>query len=50
VTGEAERRKIEITLSECGADSQKAADLLQVSPRLLAQKLKEYGMTPAAAR
>jgi two-component system, NtrC family, response regulator AtoC len=50
VTGEAERRKIEITFNQCGADCQKAADLLQVSPRMLAQKLKEYGMVAAAAR
>ena len=45
VTTEVERRKIASTLGEVGADSQKAAALLQVSPRFLTQKIKEYGLT-----
>ena len=45
VTTEVERRKIASTLDEVGADSQKAAALLQVSPRFLTQKIKEYGLT-----
>jgi transcriptional regulator with GAF, ATPase, and Fis domain len=44
VTSEAERRKIEQALGAAGADSQKAAEVLQVSPRFLTQKLKEYGL------
>ena len=39
-----ERRKIEQTLKEAGGDRGRAAELLQIGYRVLAAKLKEYGL------
>ena len=39
---ETERRKLETALRDTGGNQGAAADLLQISPRALAAKLKEY--------
>jgi DNA-binding NtrC family response regulator len=39
---EVERRKIERALKEAGGDSGRAAELLQVSYKVLAAKVKEH--------
>ena len=44
VVAEAERRKIDRTLKESGGNRAKAGDLLQVMPKVLAAKIKEYGL------
>ena len=41
---EVERRKIEQALSEAGGSAGRAAEILQVTSRILLQKLKEYGL------
>jgi len=41
---EAERRKILRAMKEAGGDQEEAANLLQISPRALTTKLKEYGL------
>jgi len=47
VAAEAERRKLEQVLKEAGGNRQRAADLLVINPRLLVQKLKDYGIADA---
>jgi DNA-binding NtrC family response regulator len=44
---EIERRKIEAALREAGGNQGVAADLLQISPRALVAKLREYGLATA---
>jgi DNA-binding NtrC family response regulator len=44
VTAEVERRKIEETMREAGGDRQRAAQALQISFKMLLQKIKEYGI------
>ena len=44
VLGEVERRKIEQALKEAAGNRNRAADLLQISYKLLVVKLKEYGL------
>jgi DNA-binding NtrC family response regulator len=46
VIGEVERRKIERALKEAGGDSGRAAELLQISYKVLAAKIKEHRLTP----
>jgi DNA-binding NtrC family response regulator len=43
---EIERRKITQALRQAAGDQQQAAAMLQISPRALAVKLKEYGLSP----
>jgi DNA-binding NtrC family response regulator len=44
VTAEVERRKIEETLREAAGDKQRAAQALQISFKMLLQRMKEYGI------
>jgi DNA-binding NtrC family response regulator len=44
VVAEVERRKIEQALKDGGGNKTKAADALQISPKVLASKLKELGL------
>lgn len=44
VMNEAERRKIERVLRESPGNRQRAADLLQISQKMLQQKVKDYGI------
>jgi DNA-binding NtrC family response regulator len=44
VTGEVERRKVDIALREAAGSRQRAAELLNVSVKTLLQKLREYGI------
>jgi DNA-binding NtrC family response regulator len=44
VTIEAERRKLEQALKDAGGQKPRAADLLQVSYKMLLQKLKDHGI------
>jgi DNA-binding NtrC family response regulator len=44
---EIERRKIEAALRDAGGNQGVAADLLQISPRALVAKLREYGLATA---
>jgi DNA-binding NtrC family response regulator len=48
VTGEIERLKIEETLKEAGNNKGRAAELLQISYKMLLAKLKEHGIEGAA--
>ena len=41
---EVERRKIEQALREAAGNRNRAADVLQISYKMLAAKLKEYGL------
>jgi DNA-binding NtrC family response regulator len=45
VIGEVERRKIERALKEAGGDSGRAAELLQISYKVLAAKIREHRLT-----
>ena len=44
VTNEAERRAIEKAIRDSGNNKQRAADILQISYKMLLQKLKDYGI------
>src|SRR4051794_5607905 len=44
VTMEAEKRKLEQVLKEAAGNKTRAADLLQVTPKMLLQKLKDHGI------
>jgi DNA-binding NtrC family response regulator len=44
-TSEVERRKIEQAIRDAAGNRMRAADLLQISYKVLQQKLKEYGFT-----
>jgi DNA-binding NtrC family response regulator len=44
VVGEVERRKIELALKDAGSDRGRAADMLQISYKVLIARLKEYGL------
>jgi len=44
VSGEAERRKIEVALQDAGGNKAQAADVLQVGYKALTQKIKAYGI------
>ena len=44
VSGEVERRKIEMALQEAGGNKAQAADVLQLGYKALMQKLKAYGL------
>jgi DNA-binding NtrC family response regulator len=48
VLAEIEQRKIDAALKEAGGNRAKAAEMLQVSPKVLAAKLKEYGLDPTS--
>ena len=47
VLNEVERRKIERALRDAAGNKIRAADLLQISPKMLQQKMKDYGSTEA---
>jgi DNA-binding NtrC family response regulator len=47
ITAEVERRKIEQALKDVAGNKQRAADQLQVSYKMLLQKLKDYGIADA---
>ena len=42
---EVERRKVERALKEAAGNKVRAADLLQISPKMLQQKVREYGIS-----
>ena len=45
VTGEVERRKIELALKDAGGNTQRAADALRIGYKVLLVKLKEFGLS-----
>jgi DNA-binding NtrC family response regulator len=49
VLGEVERRKIEQALKEAAGNRNRAADMLQISYKMLVAKLKEYGLDAPSA-
>jgi two-component system response regulator AtoC len=44
VIGEVERRKIEQALREAAGNRNRAAEMLQISYKMLVSKLKDYGL------
>ncbi len=44
VIGEVERRKIEQALKEAAGNRNRAAEMLQISYKMLVSKLKDYGL------
>jgi DNA-binding NtrC family response regulator len=44
VIGEVERRKIEQALKEAAGNRNRAAEMLQISYKILVSKLKDYGL------
>ena len=47
LSGEVERRKIELALQEAGGNKAQAAHALQIGFKVLTQKLKTYGIPEA---
>ena len=47
VLNEVERRKVERAIRDAAGNKPRAADLLQISPKMLQQKMKDYGITDA---
>ena len=45
---EVERRKIEQALKEAGGNRSRAADLLQISFKILTMKMREFGLDATA--
>jgi transcriptional regulator with GAF, ATPase, and Fis domain len=47
ITSEVERRKLEQALRDAGGNRQRAADILQMNPKVLQAKLREFGLPEA---